>query len=538
MMQPILSNDAMRAADSRGIDEYGIPSLALMESAGRAIADEAHHLLTGSLETTLVGKRVFILCGIGNNGGDGFVAARHLLNRGAEVWLRLVGTREKLRGDAMTMLVPLESLRAAKGLRGKGIVDELHEAEIDTLSYIRFDLAIDAIFGTGFSGDVRGEALKAIDLLKRLRREQVPVLAVDIPSGVSGDTGAAETCAGADVTVTFAAAKLGHWLEPGHTLAGKIIVHDIGLPDEILQPGAVARLPSYIDVKYAQPPLAANANKGTRGKLFVLAGSIGLTGAASLTANAAVRAGAGLVVTGTPETAEATVAGKLVEAMTVALPDHDGKLSELAVNALPGWADWSDAWAIGPGLGRSEAVTTVVRMVWENVRKPMVVDADALYSLAEILHRERRLPVAAGLRILTPHHGEFARLVDQPVAAIAANPLHYAREFAQRHDVILVLKGAPTVIGAPDGTLYINPTGNAALATGGTGDVLTGIIGALLARHYAVGTNDALSAAWSAAWLHGRVADRWIQSGNQAATFHASLLLSGLADVYAELDKH
>ena len=203
-MIPVLTNQAMRNCDQRGSEEFHIPTIALMESAGRAIADEAAAMVGCNSNQGLHGKRFFILCGTGNNGGDGFVAARHLLNRGGEVWLRLVGDRSKIAGDALTMLKPLEQLRATKGLR-RNEIDTLQEAEIDTLSYIRFDVVVDALFGTGFTGDVRGPAAEAIDLLRRFRNEKVPLLAVDIPSGLAGDTGApGGLCAGADTTVTFA----------------------------------------------------------------------------------------------------------------------------------------------------------------------------------------------------------------------------------------------------------------------------------------------------------------------------------------------
>ncbi len=535
-MIPILSNSAMRNADKRGIEEFGIPSLALMESAGRAIADEANRILTASTIANLSGKRIFVLCGTGNNGGDGFVAARHLLNRGAEVWLRLVGDRAKIGGDALAMLRPLEHLRTAKGLHDSGKIETLSEVEIETLSYIRFDIAIDALYGTGLTGPVRGDSLRGVELLKRMRSERVSLLAVDIPSGLSGDTGEiAGSCAGADTTVTFAAPKLGHMFEPGRSLCGKLIVHDIGLPEELLQKEATAFSSSPIDVKKFLPIISSDAHKGKRGKLFILAGSIGLTGAAALCANAAVRSGAGLVVTGTPETAEETVASKLMEAMTVPLPDKDGKLSEQSARALPEWSGWADAWAIGPGLGRAESVSAIVHLVWENVALPMVVDADALFALSEIATANKRLPHASGLRILTPHLGEFAKLSGVEPEEIKRNRLEITSEFAKKYNVVLLLKGAPTVIVAPDGKICINPTGNASLATGGSGDVLTGIIAAILAGMQAANAVDAFGAAVAAAWIHGRIADRWIEQGGVVNAFHADCLLTGLAGAFAEL---
>ncbi len=536
-MIPILSNESMQNADKRGIEEFGIPSLALMESAGRAVADEAGRMLAGDNPGGLSGKRVFVLCGTGNNGGDGFVAARHLMNHGAEVWLRLVGERERIRGDALAMLKPLEQLRIAKGLRDSGRIEPLQDLEIDTLSYIRFDLVIDALFGTGLTGPLRGDALRAVDLIKRLRREKIPVLAVDIPSGLSGNNGEiAGDCAGADTTVTFAAPKLGHMFEPGRMLSGKLNIVDIGLPQEILESEATTFAASASDIRKIFPAIAPDAHKGNRGKLFILAGSIGLTGAAALCANGAVRSGAGLVVVGTPETAEATVAAKLLEAMTVALPDRDGKLVEQAARALPEWSEWADAWAIGPGLGRSEAVTALVRLIWENVELPMVVDADALNALADVRKVTGTLPVCRGKRVLTPHIGEFARLAGVEVEKVKSDRIRIAREFARQAGVVLVLKGAPTIIAAPDGKVCLNSTGNAALASGGSGDVLTGIIGALLARIHASGAVvDVFSAAVAATWIHGRIADRWIEAGNVPEAFYSECLLLGLTDVINEI---
>ncbi|MDK9698913.1 MAG: NAD(P)H-hydrate dehydratase [bacterium] len=535
-MIPILSNDAMRNADRRGIEGLGIPSLALMESAGRAIADEAGRIIAGTATATLAGKRLLVVCGTGNNGGDGFVAARHLLNRGAEVWMRLIGPREKIDGDALAMLHPLERLREMKGMKFQGHIDELQPMELDTLSYIRFDLVIDAIFGTGLSGVLREPALLAVDLMKRLRKEGIPILAVDIPSGVSGDTGEVlGDCAGATVTVTFAAPKLGHLLEPGKTLRGELLTHDIGLPTEILHELATAHAPELSDVQLALPTIAPDAHKGTRGKLFVLGGSMGLTGAISLTANAAVRTGAGLVVVGTPETAEAVVASKLLEAMTVALPDRNGRLSEEAVAALPHWSDWSHAWVIGPGMGRDVGVTTLVRLVYENVEQPMVVDADALFALAETANETGVMPRPGGVRILTPHTNEFANLTGMRINEFVANRVEAARHFAQTNRVVLVLKGAPTIIASPDGRIAINSTGNAALATGGSGDVLAGMIGALLARMTLQKEYDPFTAAFAAVWMHGRVADHWVDAGGSVSAFYAQAILDGLPQVLAEV---
>lgn len=525
-MKPILTNQQMQQADRYAIEQLQIPSLALMESAGRAVAEIAERMLSNKTYPSNQTKRTLILCGTGNNGGDGFVVARHLMNKGYEVWIRIVGDKQRIQNDALAMMIPLVRIREQRGIKDQGEIEELNESEIKPLSYIRFDLVVDAIYGTGLTGELRYDGKMGIGLLQRLRKEKVPILAVDIPSGLSGDNGQViSQCAGADTTVTFAARKIGHLLEPGRSLCGKVIVHDIGIPDKILHSVASAYECESSDVETIFSPLPADAHKGTRGKVFLLAGSIGLTGAATLTANAAVHTGAGLVTLGTPESAEVSIVPKLNSAMTFPLPERDGKIDESAIPLLPQWSTWADAWAIGPGLGRSNSVTQVVKQIYENVRLPIVVDADAIYALSKIKDANGILPPASDVRILTPHNGEFALLLGGDTQSIEANRFSAAQNYAKIQNVILVLKGSPTIITTPEGKIYLNPTGNYALASGGSGDVLTGMMVAILARMKSQPNFQPEMAAVAACFLHGKIADVWVESGKRPEFFHPQVLL-------------
>jgi len=471
----------MREIDRRAIQEYCVPSLLLMENAGRAVAARAAGLLEAA-----GGREAVVLCGKGNNGGDGFVAARHLHTRGIRVCCLLAGEPEALRGDAKINLdlaikfgVPVRSF--------DGWCDAL-DAELR-----QADLVIDALLGTGSQGEPRGAIGAAIGALMAV---PLPTLAVDIPSGLDADTGAlAQLHVRADETVTFGLPKIGLATFPGRTAAGRIVVANISLPPPLLCPEA--NVVEWIDRMLALPlwPVrAVAAHKGDSGRLFVLAGSAGLTGAATLTCLAALRAGAGLVTLGIPASLNPILEVKLTEAMTLPLPETDshGHAPE-SLETVRDWAGRVDALALGPGFGRDPRSGELVRAVLRETRLPTVVDADGLYHVSPADERTFHSNC-----VITPHPAEMARLLGTATAEVQSNRLEVAKTAAARLGCAVVLKGAATVIAAPDGRAAINSSGSPALATGGTGDVLTGMVAACLARGLAP-----YEAAVAAVYLHG-----------------------------------
>lgn len=462
--------EQMRSIDRRAVEEYGMPSLLLMENAGRAVAERAARRLSP-------GGRVTVLCGGGNNGGDGFVAARHLYNRGFEVACCLAVPRERVRDDARANLELAERL---------GIPIR---QEAPTLAA---GLIVDALLGTGFRGEPRGAVAEQI----RLANESgLPILAVDVPSGLDSDTGRASAGAIRAVeTVTFGLPKLGLLTYPGRELAGELTVARISLPRPLLEETA---LPEWITAERAAPlwpTRAADSHKGESGRVFVLAGSPGLTGAAALCCDSALRAGAGLVTLGIPESLNPILEIKLTEAMTLPLPETAGHThAPASLQTVLQRLEGAGAGAVGPGLGRHPATGELVRALLARFPVPLVVDADglALVSPAE----EGLFPANC---VITPHPGEMARLLGTTVEAVQSNRIETARDAARRLGCVVVLKGAATVIAAPDGRLAVNSSGGPALATGGTGDVLTGITVAALARGLAP-----YDAAVGAVFLHG-----------------------------------
>lgn len=462
----------MRSIDGRAVSEFGMPSLLLMENAGRAVAQRAWERLDGR-------GAVRVLCGKGNNGGDGFVAARHLHNRGLDVTCYLAGAPGDLRGDARTNL----DLALRLGIPVREEVPQRLDG----------NLLIDALLGTGFQGEPRGP----VEELIRLANDSgLPVLAVDVPSGLNADTGRAPgTVVRAVETVTFGLPKLGLLSYPGRELAGEITVAEISLPRPLLQePRLTAEWITSARGRELWPARGATAHKGDSGRVFVLAGSPGMTGAATLCCEASLRAGAGLVTLGVPRSLNPILEVKLTEAMTLPLPEMPGGFLsseglELALERLGS----AGAGAVGPGLGRDPECEALVRGVLEAAPCPLVLDADALNLLSPA--GPGTFPPAC---VLTPHPGEMARLLGTSVEAVQSNRVETTRQAAERLGCVVVLKGAGTVTAAPDGRLGINSSGGPALATGGTGDVLTGITAACLARGLQV-----FEAALAAVFLHG-----------------------------------
>jgi NAD(P)H-hydrate epimerase len=488
-VRPVFTGDEMRRLDERAIRELGIPGATLMENAGCGAADAILAWLT-SARRPARGRRVAIVCGKGGNGGDGFVAARWLARQGVRCDVCLVGSAADVRGDAAQKL---QALKKA-GLRPTVVGDAAALGPV----LARAELVVDALLGTGVRSAPEGVIAEAITAVNASGR---PVLALDIPSGLPAD-GAAPSgpAVRAEATVTFAGLKRGLVVPPGRDLAGRVSVVDIGVPAAEVARGIATFVLEAGDVARHFPRREASAHKGTYGHLLVVAGSLGKTGAAALAAEGALRAGVGLVTVATAASQQPVVAGLVLEAMTAPLAEGaTGIIGEGAWPALAELVAARDAAAIGPGIGLDAGVQAVARRLVIEARVPMVVDADALTALSGHLEVLRK---AAAPRCLTPHPGELARLLEKSVPEVQRARIEIAREFAVAHRAHLVLKGAVSVVAAPDGTVLLNPTGNPGMASGGTGDVLTGIAGAFLARGLAPG--DALAAA---VYVHGLAGD-------------------------------
>ena len=489
----ILLAEEMRALDRAAEEEIGIPGLVLMENAGRAVADAAEKLLG-----TCCHKKVLIFAGKGNNGGDGSGAGRWLHNRGSEVTLVLACTAEELSGSAADELQYYIACGATV-LEVTDADDNLRFAEIENLA-LHADLLIDALLGTGFSGKMRPLFIRLCGCINRVKEKNLAckVLAVDIPTGVNADTGEADGSAvQADVTVTMALPKLGLYLYPGAELAGTVQVADIGMPSSLLKEAEGNRtLITKELVKTMLPDRPKNAHKGNAGRVTVAAGSYGYVGAAALSSFAAVKGGAGLVTLLTPENTREVLAIKLTEVMVKGLPVSEDRLvTEEALEVVSEALDKADVLAIGPGFGLSEETGSLIREILVTTAVPCVIDADAITALKD--HTELLSHMLAE-KVLTPHPGEMARITGIRISEIEKNRVEVARLYAEKWQAVIVLKGVPTVIALPDGTVYLNTTGTPAMATGGSGDVLTGLIAALIGQGLTVA-----DAAVAGVYLHG-----------------------------------
>ncbi|MBF0182917.1 MAG: NAD(P)H-hydrate dehydratase [Magnetococcales bacterium] len=489
-MAKLLTSAQMREADRRTIEELGLPGVVLMENAGAQVVKVLKQRLPDWRKVPIL-----VLAGHGNNGGDGFVIARRLLQSGARVSVFLFGQCDRLQGDALTHFQVFEGCGGL--VREVGIATDLQRFD-QLLSHA--GVVVDAVFGTGLTRPVEGVALQLFDKINRAAK---PLLAVDMPSGVSADTGQILGIAlQAQWTVTFAAEKIGHRTYPGAALCGEVIRVDIGIPARYLdipEHGIARNLPDDLQVPQRHP----DSHKGSFGHLLIWAGSLGKEGAAVLTALGALRTGPGLVTVATPANARAALLGQLTEAMSLPLPEDAEGVAVASALLESGIA--ADALAIGPGLGRGAALTEAILTLLSRWDLPAVLDADALNAVAAAGHRlagisrGRQSPL-----ILTPHPGEFSRLLSGAIsaAAVQSDRLGYALQLAHDWQVWLVLKGAGTVIAAPDGRAWINETGHHGLAAGGSGDLLTGIIAGLLTQGWPVE-----SALRAGVWMHGAAAD-------------------------------
>lgn len=496
----------MKNLDRSATEDYGIPSIVLMENAGLGTVRMMEREL-GSCENTFA----LIFVGPGNNGGDGLVIGRHLHQRGCQPVFFFLINPDRLRGDAAVNLQIIKKLKLPFH-----VIDNPKRVETIPILQKQFETrglpcyaVVDAIFGIGLDREVSGHFADTINLINTSGfAHKVPIIAVDTPSGIDSDTGKVlGTCVRADYTATYCSAKPGHFIHGSSEWTGKLAIIDIGIPPEAMQrAGLTTELATVETFRKIYRTLQRNksSHKGTHGHLLILAGSTGKTGAAILTGLGALRSGAGLVSLCVPGNLNSIFESCLIEAMTIPLPNSTDCLSmadwELIAQSLQG----KQAVVLGPGIGKDEQTAELVLRIYKTVRCPVVIDADGLNILAENradLHRP------GGPRIFTPHPGELSRLLDKSPADIQANRIDAAvlggNLFRNdEHETVLVLKGAGTIIAGSDGTTIINTTGNPGMATGGMGDVLGGVIGALLCQGL-----SPLDAAVAGVFLHGSAAD-------------------------------
>lgn len=466
IIMKLVTSSQMRNIDKKTIEGIGIPGLELMEKAGIGVALAVKEML-GDVKN----KKVVIFCGRGNNGGDGFVVGRYLSEWGANVQFYLTCKKEEVTGDAKTNLKKADKM-------GLPINEVLKKDEIP--SKIEADLIVDALFGTGFSGEITGFTK---DIVEMINSSGIRVISVDIPAGLHADTGQfTGPCIKAERTVTMVLPKIGHFFFPGKEMSGKVSVIDIGVPNHVIEEENInLNLITEEEVKKMLPKRPGDAYKGTCGRVVLIAGATGLTGAASLASLSSLRAGAGMAILGIPQSLNPILEIKLTEVMTKPLPDvrKKGALALRGLGEIRELLKWGDCCALGPGLGQHFETIELVRRLVAKITMPTVIDADGLNAIAKDVSilKECQAPL-----ILTPHIGELSRLNGVPIGEIAKDRIKYASDFAKEYNCVLVFKGAPTIISEPGGQTYVNPTGNAGMATAGSGDVLTGIIVGLLAQ--------------------------------------------------------
>jgi NAD(P)H-hydrate epimerase len=504
----IVSTAEMRAIDRATSERFGVPSLTLMENAGSAVGE---HVLAHYRDV----RKIVVFSGKGNNGGDGFVAARRLHQEGKTVQVILLADRVDLRGDAAVMFDKLPM---------PAIVVHSHEDLISERVRLNLsaDLYVDAILGTGFKPPVSGLYAEAIALLNA---SQVPVVAVDIPSGADADamTPQRATIARADSIVSFTAARPAHVFSS--LTSGPTCVAEIGSPKEAIVSSLQLNMITARDFASLIGPRPADSNKGKYGHVLVIGGSVGKAGSVAMAGMSALRAGTGLATVATAESALPTVAGFHPELMTEPLKETvEGTIASSALERLGELAKGKSLLAIGPGISRFPETSELVRTLVEQSDIPIVLDADGLNAFEG---ETNKLNGKNRLLVITPHPGEMARLVGSSVADVQKDRLAVARKFAREHELIIVLKGNRTLVVQPNGEAWVNTTGNPGMSTGGTGDILTGMVAGMIAQH----GNDALLAVCAAVHLHGLAGDVMRESVGEHSMV-ATDLLRGLPEAF------
>ncbi len=486
----VATAEEMMELDRKAIEAYRIPGIVLMENAGRGAAE-----VISKTFPDLHKKKIAIIAGKGNNGGDGFVIARYLLNNGIPVKVYLLTDPKGLRGDAET------NFNVFHRMKGEVISVPSSKEYIKVKRDLeRFDILVDGIFGTGLDAEVRGYYREVIDHLNTLQK---PMVAVDIPSGLDADTGKPLGAAiRASLTITFGLPKIGHLIPPGIDYVGEVKVIDIGIPKRLVEE---EKIPTYLlekeeIQKWLSIPRNPDSHKGDYGHLLVVAGSVGKTGAAAMACQAALRMGAGLVTLAIPKSLNGIMETKLTEVMTEPLPETPKQtLSLRAFSTIVRLCENKRAVVIGPGLGTYKETQLLVLKLIRTLDLPIVLDADGITALTI---QPKTLPVSNRSLVLTPHPGEMAKLVRSQVKEVLEDRVGLSRNFSQSQHVHLVLKGHPSLISTPKGEIFINPTGNPGMATAGAGDVLTGMIGGLVCQGF-----DILLSLQMAVYLHGSAGD-------------------------------
>jgi NAD(P)H-hydrate epimerase len=483
--------EEMRTLDRDTIEEVGVPGVVLMENAGRGAV-----CVLSQTFPDLESRRIAVISGTGNNGGDGFVIARGLIQRGVTVDVYLAGGRDQVSGDAKLSLEILHKLGVS--IHEVGTESGCMPIEIPWASYT---LIIDALLGTGLHSEVRGLYK---ELIEAINRTDAPVMDVDIPSGLCSDRGLPLGVAvEAQVTATFGLPKIGQFLYPGRTHCGELWVIDIGIPHQIVEKRSIhCTVVTPEDLKRAIPPRSREAHKGGFGHLLVIAGSAGKTGAGALASEAALRVGAGLVTLGLPQSLNLAMEARLTEVMTLSLPETPHQsLSKEAAGEIMSALDGKTCVALGPGVSTLGDTPELVRELVQRVPLPMVIDADGLNALCGHL---KVLKEVSAPRILTPHPGEMGRLLNRGVQEIQRDRIGSALDLARKTGAYVLLKGAGTVVANPQGEVGLIATGNPAMASAGMGDILTGVVAGLLCQRMAP-----FEAMKLGAYLHGWVADHW-----------------------------
>lgn len=515
----IALSEEMRNIDKAAAEVYGLPELLLMESAGHRTAQAMASLLQGVRD-----KSICVLAGSGNNGGDALAASRYLHNMGAKIKVFITCEEAHLKPASARM----EKTAAQMGI-------EIHKLEEDRdwnrlhLALKFTDAVLDGLLGTGFKGELKKKILRIIE---EVNEAQKKVLSIDVPSGVEADTGRISTVAvAADMTLTLGLPKVGHLLSPGTEMTGELIVDDIGIPQTLLQSDSIQQ--ELLDDSLAATllPLRGHAvHKGDCGKILVIAGSLGMTGAAALSATAALRAGAGVVTLAVPASLQPVLASQLLEVMVQPVPEKEkseGVMGgEAALKTLLSLAEKHDAVLIGPGLGRAMETQELVRMFVSRVNKPLIMDADAIYAYRSQVDDLSKLPQVP---VLTPHLGEMAGLLGVSVDDLRTSLLPIVREAAAEYQCVLVVKSECTMVVYPDGMAFLTTKGNSGMATAGSGDVLAGTIAGLTMQM------ESGLAPLAGVYLHGLAGDLAYEEKGEALL--ASDIREKLAGARVELRK-
>ena len=507
-------NYQMQQIDRSAIDTYGIPSIVLMENAGKVVVDEI-------LKMKGQYQKVVIVCGPGNNGGDGFVIARHLFNLGVTVKVFVVGEISELNHDAMLNYTILKKLEFK--------IDEITD-DTSMLAFERFlrpgNLIVDAIFGTGMSRAVEGIYLRVIEAINEMAHL---VLSVDLPSGIDGNTGhVLGTAIEADKTVALVIPKVGNILFPGSDYNGEVIIKGIGVPDIIIERvGIRYNLITEDIIVPLVPQRKRNSHKGDYGRGQIVAGSIGMAGAAILACRAALRSGMGLLKLYIPESLNTLITTSIPEVITVPLSEvRRGVIGITNFQKIIDDCCWPDVIAVGPGCGVNAEISELIKRLLNESDVPLVIDADGINALSKSLHwlENKKCPV-----VLTPHVGEMSRLTGLTAEEINADPIGTAIRFSKQWKTVTVLKGARTVVATPEGEVFVNINGNSGMATAGSGDVLTGVITSMIAQGL-----DPVGAAVLGVYLHGRAGDLMVAQRGEHGLLAGDLVF-GLTKAIREL---